>query len=143
MLIQQYESNNNSNNNPTGNSNKMVVINGNIISGDEMLYERGGVLKSYSCDIHMNSLSNVWNPSSINVGYTGFDPCLSSFQLVDHSSQPVHLIVLQHGFQGSSFDMRLIRNTLHVEFPHYLVIFNLYDIIIHFFLIIVIFILIS
>ena len=138
MLIHQYESNSSkgkainsiattttittnesSNNSPS----KPLAVDGNIMGVPEMIYERGGILRSYSYDIHMNSLSKVWNPPTLNVGYTGFDPYLSSFQLVDNSLIPTHLIILQHGFQGSGFDMRLIRNALHVEFPHYLVIF--------------------
>lgn len=91
-----------------------------------MNYERGGVLRSYPNDIHMNSLSNVWNPSTLNINENRFDSCLSSFQLIDTSTTPVHLIILQHGFQGTSFDMRLIRNALHIEFPHFMVVFIFY-----------------
>lgn len=29
----------------------------------------------------------------------------------------LHLVVLQHGFQGSSYDMRMLKNTLLAEFP--------------------------
>lgn len=88
--------------------------------GDEIALERGGVFKAYSCDVHMNSLENVWSFSSANQSYDSFDPCLSSFQLT-HTSPPFHLVILQHGFQGTAFDMRLIRNALHMEFPEYMV----------------------
>lgn len=112
MLIQQYVP-------TTGNaltSPKKLGTNGTILSGDEreIILERGGPFRSYSSDIHMNSLSLVWNPSSSSTH-------TPSSQGYDSSSAPVHLIVLQHGFQGTGFDMRLIRNALHVEFPHYLV----------------------
>ena len=29
----------------------------------------------------------------------------------------VHLVVLVHGFQGTSYDMKLIKNTLAAQFP--------------------------
>lgn len=134
MLIHQYSqhnqinSNNSTNNSHTNtlNSPKQLGVNGNIVTGDDMNYERGGVLRSYPNDIHMNSLSNVWNPSTLNINENRFDSCLSSFQLIDTSTTPVHLIILQHGFQGTSFDMRLIRNALHIEFPHFMVVFIFY-----------------
>lgn len=89
-------------------------------SGDEIALERGGVFKAYPCDVHMNSLANIWNKNSATQSYDSFDPCLSSFQL-DQTSPPFHLVILQHGFQGTAFDMRLIRNALHMEFPNYMV----------------------
>jgi hypothetical protein len=88
-------------------------------TGEDISSERGGLLHSYSCDIHMNSLPNVWHLSSSQQSYTSFDPCLSSYQLA--SPSPTHLFILQHGFQGTGFDMRLIRNALHMEFPDALV----------------------
>jgi hypothetical protein len=93
--------------------------------GDDITSERGGLLHSYSCDIHMKSLANVWHLSSSHQGYSGFDPCLSSYRISSASPSPAHLIILQHGFQGTAFDMRLIRNALHMEFPDALVTLNL------------------
>jgi hypothetical protein len=117
MLIQQYITTTGS----SLNTPKKLGPNGTILSGDDIILERGGPFRSYSCDLHMNSLSHVWNPSSLTQNLKGYEPGISSFQLSDSATAPIHLIVLQHGFQGTGFDMRLIRNALHVEFPHYLV----------------------
>jgi hypothetical protein len=120
MLIHEYLSNNPSSSG--GRSRNGDVISTAPISapGDDIAMERGGLLRTYACDVHMDSLANVWNPSSTTAqNFFELDPSVSSFE--EENFSPVHLIILQHGFQGTGFDMRLIRNALHMEFPQYLV----------------------
>lgn len=38
--------------------------------------------------------------------------------VLEEEEDTMHLIVLQHGYQGTSYDMRLLRNILQVEFPN-------------------------
>jgi hypothetical protein len=115
MLIHEYSPANNNNNN---NNNNNKSSSSPPAPGDDIVMERGGVLRTYPSDVHMDSLASVWNPSKTQLT-EDLDPKESSFQ--EENFSPVHLIVLQHGFQGTGFDMRLIRNALHMEFPQYLV----------------------
>lgn len=51
--------------------------------------------------------------------------CLSTSSEEDESDTPVHLIVMQHGFLGSSYDLRLLQNAVSVELPDYTHVSNL------------------
>lgn len=140
MLINEYGNpvNHNNTSSHSTSSHSHSNSNGGVNQTEDntsMLLERGGLFHGYSSDLHMNSLTKIWNFTSTSDCYSSYDPCLS----FEQSTTPVHLIILQHGFQGTSYDMRLIRNALHMEFPHYLVSVVL---IILFILILILFILI-
>lgn len=119
MLIHEYFSNINTSGSKSGNTIPNVSV---LSPGDDIAMERGGILRIDDCDVHMDSLANVWNPSTVTQNFIDSDPSVSFSE--EENCSPVHLIILQHGFQGTGFDMRLIRNALHMEFSQYLVTFS-------------------
>ena len=44
---------------------------------------------------------------------------MNDVDLSIENKQRIHVVVLQHGFQGSQYDMRLFRDYLTFLFPHF------------------------
>ena len=105
--------------------------------------ERGGLILGcdWGTDVHMNDMPLYVHSDSAKRRLEAYIPACGGHSrgvvIAGKSTQrpppstmssngsskdgPVHVVVLQHGFQGSSHDMKIMRNALFVEFPTSLV----------------------
>jgi hypothetical protein len=90
---------------------------------------RGGKLHGCYDDIYSISPTDIINISSLDNSLnndlsSNIDTdTINKIEGINEISKPmkdqgVHLIILQHGFQGNSYDMRLLSNFLSIELSH-------------------------
>jgi hypothetical protein len=92
--------------------------------------ERGGLIIGCNYDIHMDDMHRYVHSNTAHARLPTVVPTRRTVAVESVNSgrsgvveevAMVHVVVLQHGFQGCSHDMKHLRNAITVEFPNFLV----------------------
>lgn len=89
---------------------------------------RGGKLHGCYDDVYSISPADNINMASYDISLSNdlspiIDSDINKIEVVNEISKPIkdrgfHLIILQHGFQGNSYDMKLLSNYLSIELSY-------------------------